>query len=203
MRLILVRHGETEYNHEYRVQGQSDIPLNESGKRQAGLLAQALQHEAVEAIYTSPLQRAAETAEAIDRFHRVPIRKLDGLKELDAGEVDGLYYPDIASKYPEFHRIWVDVADQARLPGGESLPELQARVWDSIQSIVDADHSSTVVVVSHFFALLCLLCKVLDLSLSEFRRMSMTVGSISILDLPESPGGKIKLVAFNDTCHLG
>ena len=87
MRLILVRHGETEYNREYRVQGQKDIPLNESGKKQAGLLAQALQHEAVEAIYASPLQRAVETAEAIGRFHQVPIRKLDGLKELDAGEV--------------------------------------------------------------------------------------------------------------------
>ncbi|MFA4836855.1 MAG: histidine phosphatase family protein [Dehalococcoidia bacterium] len=199
MRLILVRHGETQWNREHRVQGQGDRPLNESGKKQAELIAIALHNERVEAIYTSPLRRALGTAEAINRFHRVAIKIIDGLKELDTGELDGVYASDMGVSHPEFFRIWMADAALARLPGGESLPELQERVWNSIQSILNNSHSNTVVVVSHLFAILSLFCKALDLNLSEFRRFGMNVGSVSILELS---GSKARLVSFNDTCHL-
>jgi len=200
MRLILVRHGETQWNREHRVQGQGDPPLNESGQKQAELIARALHNERVGAIYTSPLRRALGTAEAINRFHQVEIKTIDGLKELDTGELDGMYASDMGTRHPEFFRIWMADAALARMPGGESLPELQERVWNSIRSILNNNHSNTVVVVSHLFAILSLFCKALDLRLSEFRRFSMNVGSISILELS---GSKARLVSFNDTCHLG
>ncbi|MFA4904731.1 MAG: histidine phosphatase family protein, partial [Desulfobaccales bacterium] len=152
MRLILVRHGETQWNREHRVQGQGDLPLNESGKKQAELIAIALHNERVEAVYTSPLRRALGTAEAINHFHRVGIKIIDGLKELDTGELDGVYASDMGARHPEFFRIWMADAALARMPGGESLPELQERVWNSIQSILNNSHSNTVVVVSHLFA---------------------------------------------------
>ena len=199
MRLILVRHGETDWNREYRVQGQSDLPLNEIGQAQAEAIALALKDEPVEAICTSPQQRALGTAQAINRFHQVDIITFGELKELDVGDLDGLYSPDMKTKYHDFFQVWTANAALARLPGGESLPELQERVWDSIQSILAKDHRESVVVVSHFFALLSLFCKVLGLSLSEFRRLNISVGSIGILEFKE---GRSKLVSFNDTCHL-
>ncbi|MDD5093968.1 MAG: histidine phosphatase family protein [Dehalococcoidia bacterium] len=200
MRLILVRHGETDWNHQRRLQGQHDLPLNELGIAQAALIARSLQKETVEAIYTSPLRRALETAEAINRFHRLPIKGIDGLKEISAGELDGVQVADVKCKYPEFYRLWTINAAAARLPGGESLPEVQERVWESVQGILNNGHSGKVIVVSHFFVILSLLCKTLDLSLSEFRRFGMNVASITTLDFF---GSQARLVCFNDTCHLG
>ncbi|MBM3132085.1 MAG: histidine phosphatase family protein, partial [Chloroflexi bacterium] len=106
MRLILVRHGQTDWNREYRVQGQADPPLNESGKAQAEAIARALKDEPVEAIYSSPLSRAFETARAIDESHHIGIARIDALKELNVGDLDGIPYPDIKSRSPDFFRVW-------------------------------------------------------------------------------------------------
>lgn len=199
MRLILVRHGETAWNAEHRVQGQADIPLSESGKKQAELAAIALQHQKVEAIYSSPLQRALATATEINRFHHLPIETLAGLKELNTGELSGLFASDIAVKYPDFFRVWTTDAASTRMPSGESLPELQQRAWDSIQSIVNHHDGRNVVVVSHFFVIASLFCRALAISLSEFRRFAIRAASISILDFSAS---KAELVSVNDTAHL-
>jgi len=199
MRLILARHGQTDWNSQFRIQGQSDIPLNSNGIRQAEMLALRLKDEPVDAIFTSPLRRASNTAEAIGQFHKVAVEKLDDLKELDTGELDGLYYPDIKTKYPEFSQVWINDAASARLPGGESLPELQNRVWACIDDIRQKCYDLNVVMVSHFFAISTILCKVFKMSLSDIRRFSLSVSSISVLDFS---GEMIKLESFNDTCHL-
>ena len=199
MQLILVRHGQTNWNKEYRVQGQADLPLNASGKAQADAIARALRHETIDAVYSSPLSRAFETAQAIDEFHQAGITTLDGLKELDTGETDGLYYPNLKKEYASFFEMWSTDARAARFPGGESLPELQERVWEAIQSIIASNHSNSVVVASHFFALLTLICRVLDLDLSDFRKLNISVASISKVEFLEN---KSRLVCFNETCHL-
>lgn len=200
MRLILVRHGETDWNRLHLIQGQHNIPLNEVGKTQAKSIALALKEEKVEAIYSSTLQRALETAEEIKRFHQVNIEHLDGLMELDVGKLDGMNGLEVKTRYPEFFRLWESDAALAQLPGGESLTELQNRVWSSIQGVIARNHNDPIIVVGHFFVILSILCKVLDIPFLEFRRFGMDVGSISIL---EFNGNKAKLVSFNDTCHLG
>lgn len=199
MQLITIRHGQTDWNREYRVQGQADLSLNESGKAQAYAIAQALKDTPVEAIYSSPLCRAFETAQAVNEFHNIEITTMKGLQEMDVGITDGLYYPDLETKYPEFFKTWTLDAASARFPEGESLPELQDRVWACVQSIIARNHHGSVVVASHFFALLTLLCKILDLDLSDFRRLNISVASISII---EFSGNRTRLTAFNETCHL-
>lgn len=199
MQLILVRHGQTDWNREYRVQGQADLSLNDLGRAQAEAIARALRHETVDAIYSSRLKRAFETAEAVDRFHQVGVMAEEGLEELDVGELDGLYYPDIRHQRPEFSHVWTTDAARARFPGGETLPELQARVWRATGRIIEQNHSGSVVVASHLFALIGLLCKVLDLGLSDYRRLNLSVASISKLEFKQ---GKARLVCFNETCHL-
>jgi len=106
MRLILARHGETDMNKLGRIQGISDLALNDTGERQAEALAHALENEKVEAIYTSPLKRARDTAHAIGRCHQVEIIPLFGLRELDAGEVDGLTYEEMRVHYGDFLEKW-------------------------------------------------------------------------------------------------
>ncbi len=200
MRLILVRHGQTDWNMEYRAQGQSDVPLNPAGEAQAEAIARALKEEPVEAIYSSPLSRAYQTAQAIGRFHQAKIITDDRLKELDVGKMDGMYYPNLKTNAPDFFNIWTTDPASARWPGGETLPELQQRMWDAARSVISGDYSKSVVIASHFFSLLTLLCQILELSLSEFRRLNLSVASISEV---EFAGEKGKLVYLNDTCHLG
>ncbi len=199
MRLVLVRHGQTDWNKEYRVQGHAGLPLNEAGLAQAEAIARMLKNEPVEAIYSSPLERAFQTAESISRHHDIDIIVRDGLKELNVGETDGLYYPDMQTSYPDFFNVWLKDPAMARWPGGESLPELQTKVWNAVENIASAGHEKSVVIASHFFALLTLLCKVLDMDLSSFRKLNLAVASISVVEFHE---GKSRLISFNETCHL-
>jgi len=209
MRLILVRHGQTEWNRLRRIQGISDQGLNETGLRQAEALAEALSDKNVAAIYTSPLKRARETALAIGRHHAAEEVTLPGLREMDAGEVDGLTYQEMAVWHGDFLQKWMRDCSSVRPPGGCTLPELQDQVWDAIEEIVERqgareagrkpDTGEVVIVVSHFFSIMMTLCKVLGQSISECRRMRVDLASLCTLDFEPS---RTVLVSMNDTCHL-
>ncbi len=209
MRIVLVRHGETDWNRLGRIQGISDGELNETGRRQAEALAQALKNERVEAIYTSPLKRARDTAYAIGRHHQVEVVTLHGLRELDAGEVDGLTYEEMRIQYGDFLERWIEDCTSVRPPGGCTLHELQDQVWASIQEILKRERpmaakgkeseKGVVLVVTHFFPMLSIICRALGLGLSQCRRMRLDLASMCTLDFNPS---RTVLVSLNDTCHL-
>jgi len=203
MRLILVRHGETDWNQQRRVQGLSNLGLNEKGRKQAEALAQALRYEKLDAIYTSPLRRARETAQAISRFHRVEVVSHDGLKELDVGEVDGMNYEDMKIHHSEFFAKWMADFTAVRLPGGGYLPELQDKCCGAVQGIVKSECEISLdrvaIAVTHFFPILCIICNALGLELYHSRRLRLDLASMCVLDFnPTRP----VLVSWNDTCHL-
>jgi broad specificity phosphatase PhoE len=204
VRLILVRHGETEWNRQRRVQGLSNLALNETGKKQAIALARALSNKKVDAIYSSPLRRAQETARAIARFHKVGVKVIDGLKELDVGEVDGMTYEDMKIYHGEFFTRWMTDFTSVRLPGGGFIPELRDQCCTAIQDIVKNERKvenddRVAIVVTHFFPLMCIICNSMGLDLSHFRRLRVDLASISILDFNTD---NTVLVSLNDTCHL-
>ena len=209
MRLILVRHGATDWNQQRRVQGLSSLGLNETGRGQAEALAQALKGVKVDAIYTSPLRRAQETARAISRFHQVEVVTLDGLKELDVGEVDGLTYEEMRIRHSDFFTKWMSDFTSVRLPGGGTVPELRDQCCAAIQDIVKKQQPGSgekcdegekvVVAVTHFFPIMCIICNTLGLGLSYCRRLRLDVASMCTIEFnPE----RAVLVSFNDTCHL-
>ena len=209
MRLILVRHGATDWNQQRRVQGLSNLGLNETGKRQAEALAQALRNERVDAIYTSPLRRAQETARAISRFHQVEVVTLDGLKELDVGEIDGMTYEDMRVHHGEFFAKWMADFTSVRLPGGGTVPELRDQCCAAVKDILEkqrtvagekcGDEDRVVVAITHYFPIMCIICDSLGMDLSYCRRLRLDVASMCTLDFhPE----RAVLVSFNDTCHL-
>ncbi len=199
MRLILVRHGETRWNRENRVLGQTEIALNKTGRKQAARLARALKDENVSAIYSSPLRRARETADEIARGHGLEVVTDDALKEVDAGELDGLTYEEITERYGDFLEEWMKDNPSLRMPGGESMTELQERTWPVVERIVREHPEGVVILVGHSLATLSIISRVLGMSLSNFRRLRLSVGSISILNFGERG---TSLVLFNDTCHL-
>ena len=199
MKLILVRHGETQWNRENRVVGFAGIGLNDEGRKQVKRLALALKEERVDVIYASPLSRAWETAQEVARYHDGEVKADDAFKEMDAGELDGLTYEDMRDRYGELIKQWLSDPAFVIMPGGESLANVQERAWLAVEKIREKHPDDVVMVVSHNFVILCIICKALGLDLSQFRRLRPHVASISILNIGRRG---TSLVLFNDTCHL-
>ncbi len=199
MKLILVRHGQTRWNRENRVVGLADVELDAEGRRQARRLALALKGERVDVIYSSPLRRALETAKEIAHFHPLEVGVDEAFAEMDAGELDGLTYDEMRARYGEFLKGWLKDPAPLVMPGGESLGGVQQRAWQGVERIMERHPNGAVMVVSHNFVILCIICKALGLDLSQFRRLRVSIASISILNFGKRG---VSLMQFNDTCHL-
>lgn len=200
MRLILARHGETEANRDRLALGRLDVPLNDRGRLQAQALAQALEGVSLAAVYSSPLLRARDTAQAIADVHGLSVEINEGLTEMDVGDMDGLSFEEMRQQYPDFLSRWLSAeVATLRMPGGESLQEVQDRAWDATQRILEPHPDGTVVAVTHNFTIHVLLCRVLDLPISQFRCLRHDLAATSTLDIRDDHA---VLVQLNDTCHL-
>jgi len=183
IRILLVRHGETEWNRKHRFQGRSDVPLNQKGREQARALALALKDEHIAAIYSSPLVRALETARLIKAFHpSSPLYEEEGLMEMDLGDFEGMEALHWASHYPDFRKSWEKNPAFVTMPGGESLQEVQARVIDTLEHITQ-NHppESTLLICSHNFVNIAILCYALEISLDRFRECRQETAALNIL----------------------
>lgn len=198
MRLILVRHGETVWNAESRVQGgNADTALSEKGVRQVAQLAEVLRHERVDLILSSPLQRATTTAKGIGQYHQAPIITNPDLKEVDVGEFDGLSTVDMPQSFTELMLSWWK-GGQERLPGGESFAELQERTWGVVEPYLRDGELHDIVLVSHYFTTLSIIFKALDFPMNMLVKFRMDPGCISVLEF-----GRFgpRLARFNDTSY--
>lgn len=152
-RVVLVRHGETDWNAEGRYQGQSNVALNATGMAQARDVARRLRTERLDAIYTSDLTRAVQTAEAVAGETGAPIHFDVRLREIDQGEWEGLLLAEIEARYAEaFRRRRLDPLG-TRPPGGESVGEVRQRVLEALREIHRVHPNGTVAVVSHGLAI--------------------------------------------------
>jgi probable phosphoglycerate mutase len=183
IRIILARHGETEWNRLGIFQGRSDIPLNQQGRAEARSLAQALRKEPICAIYSSPLVRARETAQIIQQFHpSLTLAEEPGFMEMDLGDFDGMKASDWAQKFPEFREIWQDKPASLKMPGGESLQDVQNRAVDTINRIAKRHlPKETLLVCSHNFVIISLRCFAMKISLDDFRKVKQDTGSFHVL----------------------
>lgn len=133
--VILVRHGETEWNVLHRFQGSTDVPLNDTGRLQAGFARNGLAGTELAAIYTSPLQRAVETAEIIRGERDIPVHLTEGLREMGVGEWEGLLVSEIDEKYPGLYDVWRSHPTQIRLKGAERFEDTRTRAWQTFRQI--------------------------------------------------------------------
>ena len=197
MELILVRHGETPFNREQKVQGTIDMELNDTGLRQAHQLALSLKDNEIHQIYSSPLKRAYRTAEVINQFHDVPIHSRSGLMEMDQGDFEGWSFEELRSRGKDFLQRWITDPASAKIPNGESLVEVQERAWNVIEEIIM--RAENALVVSHNFTIAVILCKIKCVDLSQFRSCCVATASKTIVQFTCGAG---QIGLFNDRSHL-
>ncbi|MFC1992356.1 histidine phosphatase family protein [Chloroflexota bacterium] len=196
--IILARHGETEWNVGEIFRGRIDVELNESGVKQAGLLAEYLGDFRVKAIYSSPLKRASKTAEIIADYHKLRVEIAPGLIDLDFGKWQGLSHQDVRDKYKELYAEWVSSPDRVKMPSGESLSEAGERALGVVNNIV-ATHEGSVVLVSHRVVNKLLICALLGLDSSHFWNIRQDTGGITTFIYEN---GRFILVRHNDISYL-
>jgi broad specificity phosphatase PhoE len=146
--LILARHGETDWNRENRFQGHADPPLNRLGRRQSAELAASLAGEDLARVYTSPLRRAAETAEIVARALGLELEEVEALREIDVGWWSGLTRDEVSERFPEEYARWLGRAPHG-YEGGETYDELAARVVPALRMLAERHPSAGILVVTH------------------------------------------------------
>jgi broad specificity phosphatase PhoE len=198
-RLFLVRHGESIWNAEGRLQGQADAPLSMRGVQQAGALARALSTRPLAAIYTSPLRRAQATATAIGHFQGLEPLVVDALREMHLGCWQGHITADLGQD--DLDGIWARDQGITALapPDGETLGDAATRVGPAIDNILASHRYGSVVVVAHSIIGRIMLCHLLDTSLDLVSRLKLKQASITLLRLDEAG---VVLERLGDTCHL-
>jgi broad specificity phosphatase PhoE len=170
MQIFLVRHGATDWNLQGRCQGSTDRDLSDVGIRQAERIATLLSNELIHAIYSSNLRRSRRTAEFISEPHDLPVMIEDGVRELDHGELEGLTFNEIKTNYADFLTHWRSIPAEICVPGGERLADVAERAWNGLNEIVQRHRQAqSIVVVSHNFPILGILCRVTGTHLNEYR----------------------------------
>jgi len=196
-RLLLVRHGETQWNSDAVYRGRADIPLSAKGALQAERLASRLAAEGVSCLATSPLSRARDTAAAIARATGVHARPEDGLTDIDCGEWEGLSDIRVKELYPELRQQWHSAPQEVTLPGGESLRDVEERVKVVLDAVTGND--GTLVLVTHRVVLKVAFCRLLGLGNSHFWDVRFDLAGITEF---ECTPGRAVLVRHNDVSHL-
>lgn len=198
-RILAVRHGETAWNRDTRIQGHTDIALNEHGRWQAQQLARALRDEPIAAFYASDLSRAHETAQAVARVHNSQVSSHTGLRERCFGRFEGHTWADLESRWPEDAMAWRKRVPDFAPPGGESLVQLQARVVAAVTELAARHPGEQVLMVAHGGVLDILYRAATRLELQAPRSWELTNTAINrLLWTPEG----LSLVGWADTTHL-
>jgi broad specificity phosphatase PhoE len=199
--IVLVRHGTTANNEQGVWQGRGDFPLNDTGRKEARLLAERLKHDAFDIVYHSPMIRAIETAEIINKNHNAPCKTIPGFVEIDLGEFDGKKHEEIMGSYPEIYQNWVRDID-APIPGGESFNDIYNRVKPGVDEIMASNHRG-ILVVAHAMVNRAILGQLMKMDPIPARKFRMDNSAFSKFIVYESPfGNYIAVDSWNNTSHL-
>ena len=182
-RLILVRHGQTDWNLKKRILSWQNIPLNEEGLRQSRGACQRLEKEIFSLIYSSELGRAIQTAEIIARDYGLDIIRDKRLNEMNQGDWDGLHDWEALEKYPIMYKQWLEDPTKVVPPNGESIKTLESRVEDFINMLETRHPAENVCVVTHEMVIGAFLCLVEGINFSLIRRLKTPNGQIRILNI--------------------
>ena len=196
--IIIARHGQTEWNVAEVFRGRIDIELDETGTKQAGLLAEYLGSREIDAIYSSPLKRALKTAEAIARHHSLEVEITPLLIDFNFGKWQGLPHREVQEKYKELYAAWTRNPQQVRMPDGESLGEVTERATGVVDEVT-ARYEGTVVLVAHRVVNKVLICALLGLDNSRFWDIKQDTCGITTFVYENE---KFILTEHNNTSYL-
>ena len=198
-RIVAIRHGETAWNVDTRIQGHLDIPLSATGRWQAERLAEALRDEPIKAIYASDLTRAWETAQYIARMHAIALTKEEGLRERHFGDFEGKTFAEIEAALPEQSLRWRKRDPHFAPNGGETLVDLRSRVLEAASRLAAQHPGEQIALVGHGGVMDVLYRAAARLDIQAARTWEL--GNAAINRLLWSPEG-FTLVGWADTQHL-
>lgn len=197
-RLLLIRHGETDYNLNRRYCGFSNPPLNVSGVAQAKSLARQLKGFDITTVYSSDLLRAAQTAEILFSGHQ--IKTMPDFREFNFGVFEGLNYAEITEKYPELYHNWLVNPLNVSIPKGEKFADFRNRVDSVLSLLISLNRNKVIALVTHSGPIRLILCKVLGYEFERFWEFNYGNAAFSIIDYPES--SVAGTVPINKSAHL-
>ncbi len=196
---LLLRHGQTPMSVQKRYAGRSDVPLTDTGIRQAAAAAKRLADAGIDVIVTSPLLRATRTAQAVAAVTGAPVVTDEGFRETDFGAWEGLTFAEVRERWPAEVTAWL--ADpEAAPPGGESFAEVSTRVTDALHRVLTGRDRQTVLIVSHVTPIKTLVAAALLAPPPALYRMHLDVAALCEIDWYAD--GPAVLRSFNDTGHL-
>ena len=196
-RIILVRHGETEWNKKHRMQGQVNIPLNENGLLQIRMVAERLKNEKIDVIYSSPLSRAYQTAVEIAKEHSLDIIKDDSLKEISYGVLEGKDMDELKKS-----DLWIQRSKDKyhfKPVNGESYKDVSERAVNFVERIVEKHRGKTILIASHSAFIKSLLIKLLDMDKTTTPHMRLHNTSITEIEFDNNAA---VLKVLNDSNHI-
>jgi len=197
--IYLVRHGQTAWNKEEIFRGRTDVPLDETGLRQAELAGEYFREISLQGIYSSPLSRAWQTAEQIARTQNLKVQPLAGLIDMSFGKWEGRPLQEVREMDQERYRQWRDEPHLFKLPDGESLDEIRIRAMATLEEMIKKHPEEAIVLVSHRVVNKVLLCGVLGIDNSHFWQIAQDTTAINLIQYNR---GRYVLSLMNETCHL-
>jgi broad specificity phosphatase PhoE len=198
-RLFMVRHGETAWNADGRIQGHTDVELTETGIEQARLAAERLRRERIAAVYSSDLKRASATGEIIAAIHAVKLTTTPLLREAFLGEWQGLTPQEAAAKFPREFAAYSQDSISNRPPGAERLEDVISRCAQFLAHVTKAHPDGGVAVAGHGGVIRGIIAAAFEVGPDIYRQIRLDNGGLSVLDIN---GGRPFLISLNDTCHL-
>ncbi len=201
MDIYLIRHGETRGNREGYFRGRSDFPLNENGREQARLLAEALKDSGIGRIYSGPLSRAKETAEILAAKLGVSVEVEEGFNNINLGPWEGRKKEEIKREFPREFQLWITTPEKLKLPGAETVMEVMERAVKTLKRVVEENEAlGAIAVVTHRAVLKPLIAGILEIKPPFFWKVHVDTASYSILKFKKDRG--FTLYLLNQTAHL-
>lgn len=196
LELILIRHGETEANVKNACIGRTDVDLTGRGLRQMQSLARVFHSDDITAVYSSPLKRAVKSAEAINKYHNLPIEKLEGLAERDYGAWENKTYAEIKEENTEEYEEWLKDWLNYSMPMGESIKEAFDRNVEAIKKIIEKNPSGKVIAVTHLGVIRNLLAYFMEAEPAAGWHFKVKNAAICRLEIDEE--GYATMLSFNE-----
>ena len=198
--IIIIRHGETEWNKTGRFQGHSDVPLSAEGRAQAAALGKNLVVDHVDAIYASDLTRAMETAAPLAQRFGLEVISDPLLRELNFGSWEGRNFNDVNAENPNAMKNFYTDPEQADIPESEPFPEFQRRVAGRVREIVAQERGKRIVIVSHGASIRILFADILSMPIRSIWHVSQLNTAVNKIRFEDD--GFAVVTLMNDTSHL-
>lgn len=198
-KIYLIRHGETDANRTFQFQGHIDNPLNSKGLQQAAALGKYYENIELDAVYSSSMQRAKQTAMPLAQSHGVDLQPLDELKEVSFGDWEGLSYDEIKAKWGDQLELFFTQPAQCRMPGGESFYDVAKRVQAAYNMIIEENGGKNIAIVSHGGVVRVQLCLLLGLDINKLWMFGVHNASTTCIG---SWQNRFTIEYVNDTHYL-